>query len=111
MANLFDWVNERAPNLAPTFRKHMTEYYAPKNFNLWYYFGSLAILVLVNQIVTGIFLTMNYKTSALEAFNSPRISFVNLSEAMDTATPIMRVPKSFRISVTQVLSRRELIAA
>jgi ubiquinol-cytochrome c reductase cytochrome b subunit len=70
MANLFDWVNERAPNLAPTFRKHMTEYYAPKNFNLWYYFGSLAILVLVNQIVTGIFLTMNYKTSALEAFNS-----------------------------------------
>jgi DNA invertase Pin-like site-specific DNA recombinase len=48
---------------------------------------------------------------ALEAFNSPRISFVNLSEAMDTATPIMRVPKFFRISVTQVLSYRELIAA
>jgi ubiquinol-cytochrome c reductase cytochrome b subunit len=70
MANIFDWVNERAPNLAPTFRKHMTEYYAPKNFNLWYYFGSLALLVLVNQILTGIFLTMNYKTSALEAFNS-----------------------------------------
>ncbi|BDU20465.1 cytochrome bc complex cytochrome b subunit [Dyella sp. GSA-30] len=74
MANVFtrlgDWVNERAPNLVPTYRKHMTEYYAPKNFNLWYYFGSLALLVLVNQIVTGIFLTMNYKTSAAEAFNS-----------------------------------------
>jgi ubiquinol-cytochrome c reductase cytochrome b subunit len=67
---LGDWVNERAPNLVPTYRKHMTEYYAPKNFNLWYYFGSLALLVLVNQIVTGIFLTMNYKTSAAEAFNS-----------------------------------------
>ena len=74
MANVFTrlggWVNERAPNLVPTYRKHMTEYYAPKNFNLWYYFGSLALLVLVNQIVTGIFLTMNYKTSAAEAFNS-----------------------------------------
>ncbi|MGN6381412.1 cytochrome b [Dyella sp. KULCS107] len=74
MANVFtrmgDWVNERAPNMMPAYRKHMTEYYAPKNFNLWYYFGSLALLVLVNQIVTGIFLTMNYKTSALEAFAS-----------------------------------------
>ncbi|MDI3262450.1 MAG: cytochrome bc complex cytochrome b subunit [Fulvimonas sp.] len=74
MANVFSrigaWVNERAPNLVPTYRKHMTEYYAPKNFNLWYYFGSLALLVLVNQILTGIFLTMNYKTSAAEAFDS-----------------------------------------
>jgi len=74
MANVFtrmgDWVNERAPNMMPAYRKHMTEYYAPKNFNLWYYFGSLALLVLVNQIVTGIFLTMNYKDSAAEAFAS-----------------------------------------
>ena len=52
------------------YRKHMTEYYAPKNFNFWYYFGSLAMLVLVNQIVTGIFLTMHYKPSAAEAFSS-----------------------------------------
>ncbi|WP_445146234.1 cytochrome b [Dyella sp. Tek66A03] len=74
MANVFtrvgDWVNERAPGLMPVYRKHMTEYYAPKNFNFWYYFGVLALLVFVNQIVTGIFLTMNYKTSAAEAFNS-----------------------------------------
>jgi ubiquinol-cytochrome c reductase cytochrome b subunit len=74
MANVFtrmgDWVNERAPGMMPAYRKHMTEYYAPKNFNLWYYFGSLALLVLVNQIVTGIFLTMNYKASAAEAFAS-----------------------------------------
>ena len=65
-----DWVNERAPGLAPAYRKHMSEYYAPKNFNFWYYFGSLAMLVLVNQIVTGIWLTMNYKPSAAEAFAS-----------------------------------------
>ncbi|HUH54798.1 MAG TPA: cytochrome bc complex cytochrome b subunit [Rhodanobacter sp.] len=74
MANVFtsigEWVNERAPGLAPMYRAHMTEYYAPKNFNLWYYFGSLALLVLINQIVTGIFLTMNYNPSAAGAFNS-----------------------------------------
>ena len=74
MANVFtnigDWVTERAPNMMPAYRKHMTEYYAPKNFNLWYYFGSLALLVLVNQIVTGIFLTMNFNPSAAGAFAS-----------------------------------------
>ncbi|MBL8264096.1 MAG: cytochrome bc complex cytochrome b subunit [Xanthomonadaceae bacterium] len=67
---VMDWVNERAPAMMPAYRKHMTEYYAPKNFNLWYYFGSLALLVLVNQIVTGIFLTMHYKPSGAEAFAS-----------------------------------------
>jgi ubiquinol-cytochrome c reductase cytochrome b subunit len=74
MANVFtnigDWVGERAPGLAPFYRKHMSEYYAPKNFNLWYYFGVLAIVVLVNQILTGIFLTMNYNPSAAGAFDS-----------------------------------------
>jgi ubiquinol-cytochrome c reductase cytochrome b subunit len=67
---VMDWVNERAPAMMPAYRKHMSEYYAPKNFNLWYYFGSLALLVLVNQIVTGIFLTMHYKPSGAEAFAS-----------------------------------------
>ena len=78
MSNIFtrsangvmDWVNERAPALMPMYRKHMTEYYAPKNFNIWYIFGVLSIVVLVNQIVTGIFLTMHYKPSAEEAFAS-----------------------------------------
>ena len=65
-----DWVNYRAPGLMPAYRQHMSEYWAPKNFNLWYYFGSLALLVLVNQIVTGIFLTMQFKPSAAEAFAS-----------------------------------------
>ncbi|WP_457095694.1 cytochrome b [Lysobacter sp. P5_B9] len=68
--NVANWVNDRAPALMPMYRKHMTEYYAPKNFNIWYYFGSLALLVLVNQIVTGIFLTMHFKPSAAEAFAS-----------------------------------------
>ena len=47
-------------------REKLTGYYAPKNFNLWYYFGSLAIVALVNQLVTGIWLTMHYKPSATE---------------------------------------------
>jgi ubiquinol-cytochrome c reductase cytochrome b subunit len=68
--SLMNWVNERAPAMMPVYRKHMTEYYAPKNFNLWYYFGALSLLVLVNQIVTGIWLTMHFKPSALEAFAS-----------------------------------------
>ena len=65
-----DWFNQRTPGLVPFYKKHMSEYYAPKNFNFWYFFGSLALLVLVNQIVTGIFLTMHYKPSATEAFAS-----------------------------------------
>ena len=63
------WIEERFP-LMETIRYHITEYYAPKNFNFWYYFGSLALLVLVLQIVTGIFLTMNYKPDAKQAFAS-----------------------------------------
>ena len=74
MASVFtsigNWVNERAPGMMPVYRKHMTEYYAPKNFNFWYYFGVLAIVVLVNQILTGIFLTMFYKPGAATAFDS-----------------------------------------
>ncbi|MFN8768406.1 MAG: cytochrome b [Lysobacteraceae bacterium] len=67
---LWGWFTDRAPGFMPAYKKHMSEYYAPKNFNFWYFFGSLALLVLVNQIVTGIFLTMYYKPSAAEAFGS-----------------------------------------
>ena len=69
-ASIGNWITERAPGLMPVYRKHMTEYYAPKNFNFWYYFGSLALVVLVLQIATGIFLTMNYKPDASQAFAS-----------------------------------------
>ena len=63
------WVDQRFP-LMSTWREHLAEYYAPKNFNFWYYFGSLAMLVLVIQVVTGIFLVMHYKPDAAEAFAS-----------------------------------------
>ena len=63
------WVDERFP-LVKLYKEQLTDYYAPKNFNFWYYFGSLAMLVLVMQIVTGIFLTMNYKPDAKLAFAS-----------------------------------------
>jgi ubiquinol-cytochrome c reductase cytochrome b subunit len=63
------WIDKRFP-LTALWRSQVSEYYAPKNFNFWYYFGSLAMLILVNQLVTGIFLTMNYKPSSTEAFAS-----------------------------------------
>jgi ubiquinol-cytochrome c reductase cytochrome b subunit len=63
------WIDQRFP-LISTWKAHLSEYYAPKNFNFWYYFGSLAMLVLAIQIVTGIFLTMNYKPDANLAFAS-----------------------------------------
>jgi ubiquinol-cytochrome c reductase cytochrome b subunit len=66
---LIQWIDQRFPLLS-LWNDHMAGYYAPKNFNFWYYFGSLALLVLVNQLVTGIFLTMSYKPSAAEAFGS-----------------------------------------
>jgi ubiquinol-cytochrome c reductase cytochrome b subunit len=66
---LVNWVDDRFP-MTETWRLHLSEYYAPRNFNFWYYFGSLAMLVLVIQIVTGIFLTMNYKPDATLAFGS-----------------------------------------
>jgi len=67
---LGNWINNRFPTLGEQMRYHVTEYYAPKNFNFWYFFGSLALLVLVIQIVTGIFLVMNYKPDAGLAFAS-----------------------------------------
>jgi ubiquinol-cytochrome c reductase cytochrome b subunit len=67
---LWDWFDSRMPSVAEEFRKHMAEYYAPKNFNFWYFFGALSILVLAIQIVSGIFLTMHYKPDANLAFGS-----------------------------------------
>jgi ubiquinol-cytochrome c reductase cytochrome b subunit len=69
ISGLLTWVDQRFP-LISLWKDHLAEYYAPKNFNFWYYFGSLAMLVLVIQIVTGIFLVMHYKPSAAEAFAS-----------------------------------------
>jgi ubiquinol-cytochrome c reductase cytochrome b subunit len=66
---LADWIDARFP-MTRMWKEHASEYYAPKNFNFWYYFGVIASVVLVLQIVTGIFLTMNYKPSAADAFAS-----------------------------------------
>jgi ubiquinol-cytochrome c reductase cytochrome b subunit len=66
---LLNWVDNRFP-ASKLYKEHLSEYYAPKNFNFFYIFGSLALLVLIIQIVTGIFLVMNYKPDAKEAFAS-----------------------------------------
>ena len=69
VSGLLTWVDQRFP-LISTWKAHLSEYYAPKNFNFWYFFGALSMLVLVIQITTGIFLTMNYKPDAGMAFAS-----------------------------------------
>jgi ubiquinol-cytochrome c reductase cytochrome b subunit len=67
---LTNWFENRVPTFFDAYKVHMSEYYAPKNFNFWYIFGALAMLVLVIQIVTGIFLVMHYKPDANLAFAS-----------------------------------------
>jgi ubiquinol-cytochrome c reductase cytochrome b subunit len=69
LIGLRDWVDARLP-IMRAWNTHMGQYYAPKNFNFFYYFGVFSLLVLVNQLVTGIWLTMNYTASAEEAFAS-----------------------------------------
>ena len=69
-AKVMNWFENRIPSAFYIYKRDLSEYYAPKNFNWWYIFGSLAMLVLVIQIVTGIFLVMNYKPDANLAFAS-----------------------------------------
>jgi ubiquinol-cytochrome c reductase cytochrome b subunit len=69
MQKLISWIDERLP-IVEAFENHMSKYYAPKNFNVWYIFGVLSMLVLVNQLLTGIWLTMSYNPSAEGAFAS-----------------------------------------
>ena len=69
LTGLVSWVDARLP-ITRAWDTHMGKYYAPKNFNLWYFFGVFSLLVLVNQLLTGIWLTMSYTPSAEEAFAS-----------------------------------------
>ena len=69
MNNKQSWIDQRFP-LTKVFNEHLAEYYTPRNFNIWYFFGGLAILMLGMQLLTGIFLTMNYKPDAEYAFAS-----------------------------------------
>ena len=66
---LMAWIDARLP-VSTTYEKHMSKYYAPKNFNFWYFFGVFSFLMLANQILTGIWLTMSFTPSAEEAFAS-----------------------------------------
>lgn len=76
-----NWIDNRFP-LSKLYNEHLAEYYAPKNFNFWYFFGSLALLVLVIQIVTGIFLVMHYKPDAnLNAAGVP-VAFASVEYIM-----------------------------
>src|SRR5688572_18556624 len=69
MQKLLAWIDDRFP-ATKAWEEHVSKYYAPKNFNFWYYFGSLAMVVLVIQILSGIFLTMHYKPDTNLAFAS-----------------------------------------
>lgn len=69
MGKLSNWIEKRLP-VINAYKKHLSQYPMPKNFNIWYLFGSLSMLVLVNQLLTGIWLTMNYNPSAEGAFAS-----------------------------------------
>lgn len=71
---IMGWIDDRFPATA-MWEDHLSKYYAPKNFNFWYFFGSLAILVLVNQILTGVWLTMSYNPSAEGAFAA--VEYIN----------------------------------
>lgn len=79
---LLGWFDERFPSAFDFYRDHLTEYYAPKNFNFWYFFGSLALLVLVNQIVTGIFLTMHFKPDASLNGSGVPVAFASVEYIM-----------------------------
>src|SRR3982074_2671401 len=74
---LWAWLNKRLP-VDEFISAQLTGYYAPKNFNVWYFFGSLALFVLVMQLVTGIFLTMFYKPGELPSFDSAHSSLPQL---------------------------------
>ena len=69
MNRIIQWIDERLP-IVQAYEKHLSKYYAPKNFNFWYFFGSLSLFVLINQIITGIWLTMSYNPTAEGAFAS-----------------------------------------
>ncbi len=81
MTALLGWVDARFP-LTSNWKAHLSEYYAPKNFNFWYFFGSLAMLVLVLQIVTGILLTMHYKPDAGLNVSGVPIAFASVEYIM-----------------------------
>ena len=84
---LLTWVDERLP-VVKFWNDHAAKYYAPKNFNFFYFFGSLALLVLINQLVTGIFLAMSYKPDAELAFDSVEMIMRDQNEVRLRQVPL-----------------------
>ena len=85
MGKFMSWIDARLP-VSSFFKNHLSQYYAPKNFNFFYFFGSLALFIFILQIVTGIFLTINYKPDASSAFASVEY-FVISSFLINSKTP------------------------
>jgi ubiquinol-cytochrome c reductase cytochrome b subunit len=81
LGNLLEWTDARFP-LTSMWKAHMSEYYAPKNFNFWYFFGSMALVVLVIQFVTGIFLTMNYQPNGTLNASGIPVAFASVEYIM-----------------------------
>ena len=81
IGNVLQWVDARFPATS-MWRSHLSEYYAPKNFNFWYFFGSLAIVVLSMQIITGIFLVMFYKPDAALNASGVPVAFASVEYIM-----------------------------
>ena len=79
--SILGWIDERFP-LTSSIKSHLTEYYAPKNLNFWYFFGSLALLVLVIQILSGIFLVMHYKPDASLNLSGIPVAFASVQYIM-----------------------------
>ncbi len=78
---LLGWIDARFP-LTKLYKEHMSEYYAPKNFNIWYVFGSLALFVLVNQIISGIWLAMHYKPDAALSVTGIPIAYASVEASI-----------------------------
>jgi quinol-cytochrome oxidoreductase complex cytochrome b subunit len=89
MSKFMDWVDARFP-ATKMWEDHLSKYYAPKNFNFFYFFGSLALLVLVNQIVTGVWLTMSYTRRRKRRSLPSNTSCVTSSTARSCAVALHR---------------------
>ncbi|MCL1860608.1 MAG: cytochrome b N-terminal domain-containing protein, partial [Proteobacteria bacterium] len=81
LGNLLEWFDARFP-LTSMWKTHMSEYYAPKNFNFWYFFGIISLLVLIIQFVTGIFLVMHYKPDGTLNASGIPIAFASVEYIM-----------------------------
>src|SRR3954462_12765212 len=110
LMSLWNWFDARMPSVGEQWRIHASEYYAPKNFNFWYFFGSLALLVLGIQIVSGIFLTMNYKPDAALAFGSVEYIMGVVGGGLITPSPLSPVFSFFFVVFFPPFSRALFMA-